>query len=158
MVAGIGRPATCECGACPKCKHRTYMRKWYQAKTPDERRAWIALRNPETTRRNDRTRYERDKDKRQASCRAYCSTPAGKLAVSRAEINYRLRYPEKYRANTAVHNAIRNGKLIREPCEMCGDTKHVHGHHDDYTQPLDVRWMCRLHHVDWHRKMREATP
>lgn len=27
----MGRPPTCLCGRCQKCKHREYMREWYAA-------------------------------------------------------------------------------------------------------------------------------
>ena len=56
----------------------------------------------------------------------------------------RLRWPEKYRARTKVGNAIRDGRLIRKPCEVCG--QKAHAHHEDYSKPLDVRWFCPLHH------------
>ena len=65
----------------------------------------------------------------------------------------RLKHPEKYKANQAVGNAIRSGRLVRGQCEVCGTTEHVHGHHNDYSKPLDVRWLCREHHWDVHRKM-----
>jgi hypothetical protein len=29
-MAALGRPRTCECGTCKKCKQREYMRGWYQ--------------------------------------------------------------------------------------------------------------------------------
>lgn len=29
---GIGRPPSCACGDCQKCRHREYMRKWYAGK------------------------------------------------------------------------------------------------------------------------------
>jgi hypothetical protein len=50
-----------------------------------------------------------------------------------------------------------SGKLARGPCEKCGasDVK-VHAHHDDYGEPLKVRWFCvpchRLHHTGGKRK------
>jgi len=44
-----------------------------------------------------------------------------------------------------VHTALRQGKLIRQPCEICGAIK-VDAHHDDYSRPLNVRWLCRSHH------------
>jgi hypothetical protein len=53
-------------------------------------------------------------------------------------------------ANVAVGNAIRDGRLIRQPCEVCGETK-VEAHHTDYTQPLNVMWLCREHHMQRHR-------
>lgn len=53
-------------------------------------------------------------------------------------------------AHRAVKSAIRNGVLVREPCEVCGKEK-VDAHHDDYSKPLDVRWLCRFHHLKHHR-------
>lgn len=57
----------------------------------------------------------------------------------------RERYPEKYKARNAVSNALRDGRLVRMPCEVCGDTKSQ-AHHDDYKKPLQVRWLCFKHH------------
>jgi hypothetical protein len=57
--------------------------------------------------------------------------------------------PEKYRARTAVGNAIRAGSLVRGPCEVCGNAASE-AHHDDYSRPLDVRWLCRPHHLEHH--------
>jgi hypothetical protein len=52
--------------------------------------------------------------------------------------------PEKYQARTAVHNALRDGKITKpDACEDCGDTeKALQGHHEDYSKPLDVKWLC----------------
>ena len=36
-------------------------------------------------------------------------------------------------------------------CEIGVDCKgDVHGHHDDYARPEDLRWLCRRHHALWH--------
>ena len=69
---------------------------------------------------------------------------------------YRASYPAKYKAKNAVGNAVRDGKLLREPCEVCGERRNVHGHHDDYAKPLDVRWLCAAHHRQWHTENGEA--
>ena len=53
-------------------------------------------------------------------------------------------------AHKQVSNAIANGSLKRSACEKCGNQK-VDAHHDDYTQPLAVRWLCRAHHLEVHR-------
>ncbi len=37
------------------------------------------------------------------------------------------------------------GILVPAPCEVCGDHR-VERHHEDYTQPMHVRWLCREHH------------
>lgn len=54
------------------------------------------------------------------------------------------------RAGHEVEWAIATGRLVRQPCEKCGATK-VDAHHDDYSKPLDVRWLCRKHHLEHHR-------
>lgn len=41
--------------------------------------------------------------------------------------------------------------LERQPCEVCGNPDVV-AHHDDYTKPLEVRWLCRSHHAKFHRR------
>lgn len=58
---------------------------------------------------------------------------------------HRERHPERYAARTAVNNAVRDGRLRRLPCEVCGSPK-AQAHHEDYARPLDVRWLCFVHH------------
>ena len=47
--------------------------------------------------------------------------------------------------------AIKAGKLIRQPCEKCSAEKSE-THHDDYSKPFDVRWLCRRCHAAEHHK------
>ena len=42
-------------------------------------------------------------------------------------------------------------QATRKPCAVCGSKKFVHAHHDDYSRPLDVKWLCAMHHVKEHR-------
>lgn len=58
---------------------------------------------------------------------------------------WRKRNPEKYAAHNKLNNAVRDGKLIKGACEVCGEPE-VEAHHDDYAKPLDVRWLCPKHH------------
>lgn len=53
------------------------------------------------------------------------------------------------RARQDVANALRCGELERLPCEVCGRTP-AQAHHDDYDQPLEVRWLCLEHHREEH--------
>lgn len=78
--------------------------------------------------------------------RAYRRTPSGRAAFARSD---RSRDPLKVAARKAVYHAVRTGKLVRGPCEACG-AGSAHAHHDDYTKPLVVRWLCHGCHVQHH--------
>lgn len=62
---------------------------------------------------------------------------------------YRQNNKDKISARSAVMRAISRGELKRKPCEICGVTL-TEAHHDDYSQPLNVRWFCKKHHQDRH--------
>jgi hypothetical protein len=61
----------------------------------------------------------------------------------------------KTKAASAANYAIKKGKITRQPCEECGAEK-ADAHHDDYAKPLEVRWLCRSHHRQWHVDNGEA--
>ena len=50
---------------------------------------------------------------------------------------------DRIRIYVRVSDYIKQGKIIKKPCEVCGD-KNVHGHHKDYSKPLELTsktWM-----------------
>lgn len=61
----------------------------------------------------------------------------------------------KLQAHAAVRVALRQGKLRRGKCEQCGSLR-CDAHHDDYTQPLKIRWLCRRCHQRLHALQRKA--
>lgn len=70
--------------------------------------------------------------------------------------------PLKRSARIKLGNAIRDGKISRPPhCEVCSAPGDVHGHHDDYSKPLDVIWCCTachaLIHAYWRAQDRSAA-
>jgi len=68
------------------------------------------------------------------------------------QMEWRRRFPKKYAAHIAVWVALRRGDLQRQPCEVCGSTTNIDAHHDRYDRPLQVRWLCRRHHVLLHKR------
>lgn len=59
-------------------------------------------------------------------------------------------------AQQAVTQAVREGRLVRQSCETHNcphPTSGVVAHHDDYRYPLTVRWLCRSHHVSFHKQL-----
>lgn len=60
--------------------------------------------------------------------------------------------PEKYKVWNTVAQAIKIGKLVSQPCIVCGEEKS-HAHHEDYSKPLEVIWYCPQHHRDRHKEI-----
>lgn len=63
-------------------------------------------------------------------------------------------------AHNWVGRAIREGELMPKDCERCwrkrfdaqGRRRTV-AHHEDYSEPLEVIWLCRRCHVRRHGEM-----
>ena len=66
---------------------------------------------------------------------------------------HRKANPEKYRAHMWVSNAIRDGRLERQPCMLCSDPK-AQAHHEDYSKPSEVEWLCfKCHREERHQQV-----
>lgn len=57
-------------------------------------------------------------------------------------------HPEQCKAYDKVRYAIKVGRLVPQPCEICSSTdlRAVIAHHQDYSKPFDVNWLCRSCH------------
>ena len=83
----------------------------------------------------------------------YSQTEEGMKAHRKAKASWAEKNLIKRSASVLVNNAIKYNKIIKpEYCEECN--KHdmkLHGHHDDYAYPLEVRWLCSKCHRKWHK-------
>lgn len=64
-------------------------------------------------------------------------------------IDLRRRKAAHSRVATKLSDAVKSGKIKRGSCIICGQP-NAEGHHEDYTKPYDVIWLCSLHHARWH--------
>lgn len=79
------------------------------------------------------------------------------LKTDTRQANWRRANPAKYNAHLAVQRALTAGHLSKEGCEVCG-SEVVDAHHDCYDEPLNVRWLCRLHHSRLHYRGEDMFP
>jgi len=67
---------------------------------------------------------------------------------------YRDLSPEEKKKSVARAYANvyqKRGKIVLQPCSVCL-SPNAQKHHEDYDKPLEVRWLCRKCHVEWHRQ------
>lgn len=99
---------------------------------------------------DNRANYAARREEKHAYDRARYQRPERRAYVRAAAKRKRARDPVRAKAWRDVSYAVRSGKLVRRPCEVCGEQK-VQAHHDDYTKPLAVRWLCfTCHRVHGH--------
>lgn len=120
---------------CTHCKSKEYHREWRKKNRLKCRAALkrYADKNPEKRKLQDKCRKKK-KEKIYQSIRRL----------------RRAANPKKIRAQEACRYAIRVGKIKRGSCVSCKSPKVV-AHHNDYSKPLDIIWLCAKHHSAWHR-------
>ena len=87
----------------------------------------------------------------------YASRPGVKLRLAENRHRHHGKPSSKIK-NSARHkvgSAMEKGLLVRQPCERCGTVDNIHAHHEDYSKPLDVNWLCRQHHHERHVEINE---
>lgn len=163
-----------EIKACSKCGQSKPLTAFHvDPKTPDGRRAICKAcrlaqeaarreRSGDQIRAQQREYYQRTRTQQCAYQRNYRRTHRAELRAYFAA--YRQRHPEIVRAGRirwndanpekrAAHSqfwsALRKGVIPPPPnaCTACATPGYVEAHHDDYSKPLEVRWLCELCHV-----------
>lgn len=124
--------------------HRWYCKTCFGAQVKARREA-----NPDQKKAVDRAW----KDQHPEQVRAYRRGWVLRHRNEKAEQNkkYRGQNPEKDAAHQSLNYAVRTGRLIKpKACERCGENERIQGHHEDYSQPLQVIWLCRPCHAKRH--------
>ena len=100
-------------------------------------------------------RKRTDDPKRVAARKAYAESGRyPKEKYNAAKQAYISRNPSKQRARVSINNALRDGKIFRpDRCEKCDVSCTPHGHHEDYSKPLEVVWLCPDCHGARHREI-----
>ena len=146
---------------CPSCKRPTdasaasQSRSYYycRACVRERGRKRYAADSARVRELRNQWRASRRELMRERS-KQWANTPAGRA--------YRLAYKHtpherpKELARKLAYSAIRNGSIVRQPCQQCGAVK-AQMHHPDYSKPLDVIWLCPTCHGRVHRLPTSGT-
>lgn len=140
----LHRPKT----VCPK--HKVERNQWYRCAQCHKESGCSQRSNSSEAAKRAVKKYtasEKGKD----TLRRYSASAKGK-EVRRKVAQKRNATPEgrlKRQAHNAVYRAIHNGKLIKLPCQVCGNPKAEAHHCLDYSKEhrLDVVFLCKTHHA-----------
>lgn len=113
-------------------------------------RKYGAKRRADPAYREKRRAYNRKFHENHKDDAELKSRKAAKMRTYRHDPALRKRHEARW----LVNRHIGSGKIVRQPCEVCGSSR-TDAHHDDYDKPLAVRWLCRQHHQGLHA---QATP
>lgn len=120
-------------------KKKAYNRKW-RANNPDYNTVYLRrLRRdePERMRRYQEKWSKANPDKvaliRRKAKKKYRSNPEN---AHKENVRNRLRY------------AVNKGKIIKPlACERCARKVPLEAHHEDYSKPFEVCWLCHRCHL-----------
>jgi len=137
---------------CKLCGEQKPLEEFYAGNARCKGCAKAAARKRLTDKADEVRAYEKRRANapHRAGARAeYQKTAAYRRSHKDATAKYAAKHPKRRAAQIAVGNAIRDGKLERLPCQVCGGPSEAH--HPDYDAPLDVVWLCVPHHVETHQ-------
>lgn len=71
---------------------------------------------------------------------------ADRFDLTRARIDQILK-PDRHRARISLNRLVTHGRITRSNiCDNCGASGLIEAHHEDYSRPFDVQWLCRPCH------------
>jgi len=101
---------------------------------------------------NELTRKRRQTTDAKLARKKECLSEEAIVARREAVRRYMLKRPYTNAAHRFVRLAIEKGILVRpDVCSECDSKQFIEAHHDDYTKPDTVRWLCKSCHETWHR-------
>lgn len=134
-----------------KKQNKEYMKKYNQTeKAKESKRKWLE-KNPNCCKkwRNKNIKYARDYDKKRYKIRK--DNENYKAQQRKGQIKYNLKYPNKIKAHNISNMKIKipKGQICQYPkCKKLATEKH----HEDYSKPLEVKFLCIQHHSKLRRK------
>lgn len=137
---------------CTKCDETKELKEFYRNKRSSD---GLQINCKLCTKIYQEANKKRISEYQKIYQKFYRLTDKGKTVMRKKDKQYRAKHPERYIANVAVGNAIRDDKLFCQPCEICDSEHKIQAHHEDYSKPLEVNWLCKKHHDKLHEDLKQ---
>lgn len=86
-------------------------------------------------------RYEKERSK----------LPRAIAIAAAAQAKWKNKFPAKRHAHSLLGSAVKCGRVTPWPvCAVPECASKPEAHHPDYSLPLDVVWLCKMHHTQAH--------
>lgn len=143
-------------GKCKICKN-AYVSEWrnknYDRKTETDRK-WS---EKNSGRKKESIRLWRKRNSEKVSEYRKQSYLRNYQHIREYHVLWREQHPDKKQCHMLLNEAVYSGNVTKpSSCQICEATGNLHGHHHDYTKPLDVWWLCPSCHHLLHRLERNA--
>lgn len=143
-----------ECGGCGKSKNMDDFHNSNQTDDGKQARCKECQRAYRLKKRSEKNAVVKPKVKKTADMVAYRReyNAAHREQINKQKTDWWRRNRDRESVRNKTRYAIRVGKLVRQPCSVCGAVE-VEAHHTDYSKPLEVVWLCHTHHLEAHGKV-----
>lgn len=135
---------------CFKCERRLPISSFYKHRAMADghlNKCIACAKADEHARRRDKI------DEIRAYDRARGKLPKRLKNAAKSTRKWRGADKRRNRAHVMVARAMRNGDLQKKPCSICGK-ENAYAHHDNYDFPLDVIFLCQVHHKERHAQLK----
>ncbi len=152
---------------CRGCKTEMPIDQYYKTKNGkngidsrckpcriEEGKAWYR-ENVARAKANSTRWHRENRDRARELKRIWkAKNPRTKDEMNRLQRNWRKDNPGRARANQVLQKAVVLKKIEKpNKCEDCNkdvSQNILHGHHENYSRPLEVNWLCPPCHGDRH--------
>jgi len=125
---------------CNRCANTIFLKKGHRVLCNSCQREYDRNRNGES---------------RRLQCRKYRERHKAQLV----EYDKSRRQNLKFKAQAAVRKLVHFKRIVKpDRCSICHKKfalRFIHGHHEDYTKPRQVVWVCPKCHGAIHRSKRK---
>lgn len=143
-----------QCRKCGEYKSRDEFYKSKSSKNGLQAKCKSCFPKGNERRQVDRRYGASEKGK--ATHKKYDDSDKGKSSQRKRDLRQREIHYDRIYARQIVSDEIKAGRLVKpSTCSVENCNKRPEAHHDDYSLPLVVRWLCRKHHKEAEQEKRE---